>query len=203
MNTIIVGDKMYKKIKLNYDSLEPVIDLQTLDLHYNKHYQKYLDNLNSLVGNYSGSVIDIIKNIDTFPLNKRGEILYNAGGVYNHELYFKSMNNKPFTTNELVKALILKYGSLEKFQEEFIKVANKMVGSGYTFLVLKDNGFDIINMPNYENPYTYDMIPLLALDLWEHAYYLKYYNNRNLYINNFFSIINFDNANEIYEKEIK
>ena len=203
MNTIIVGDKMYKKIKLNYDSLEPVIDLQTLDLHYNKHYQKYLDNLNSLVGNYSGSVIDIIKNIDAFPLNKRGEILYNAGGVYNHELYFKSMNNKPFTTNELVKALILKYGSLEKFQEEFIKVANKMVGSGYTFLVLKDNGFDIINMPNQENPYTYDMIPLLTLDLWEHAYYLKYYNNRNLYINNFFSIINFDNANEIYEKEIK
>ena len=102
MNTIIVGDKMYKKIKLNYDSLEPVIDLQTLDLHYNKHYQKYLDNLNSLVGNYSGSVIDIIKNIDTFPLNKRGEILYNAGGVYNHELYFKSMNNKPFTTNESI-----------------------------------------------------------------------------------------------------
>ena len=203
MNTIIVGDKMYKKIKLNYDSLEPVIDLQTLDLHYNKHYQKYLDNLNSLVGNYSGSVIDIIKNIDAFPLNKRGEILYNAGGVYNHELYFKSMNNKPFTTNELVKALFLKYGSLEKFQEKFIKVANKMVGSGYTFLVLKDNGFDIINMPNYENPYTYGMIPLLALDLWEHAYYLKYYNNRNLYINNFFSIINFDNANEIYEKEIK
>lgn len=203
MNTIIVGDKMYKKIKLNYDSLEPVIDSKTLDLHYNKHYQKYLDNLNSLVGNYSGSVIDIIKNIDTFPLNKRGEILYNAGGVYNHELYFKSMNNKPFTTNELVKALILQYGSLEKFQEEFIKVANKMVGSGYTFLVLKDNSFDIVNMPNQENPYTYDMIPLLALDLWEHAYYLKYYNNRNLYINNFFSIINFDNANEIYEKETK
>lgn len=203
MNTIIVGDKMYKKIKLGYDSLEPVIDSKTLDLHYNKHYQKYLDNLNDLVGNYSGSVIDIIKNIDDFPLNKRGEILYNAGGVYNHELYFESMNDKPFSNNKLVTDIIKQYGSFEKFKTEFMRIANKMVGSGYTFLVLKDNGFDIINMPNQENPYTYDMIPLLALDLWEHAYYLRYYNNRSLYINNFFSIINFDNANEIYEKANK
>lgn len=201
MNTIIVGDKMYRKKALNYDSLEPVIDDLTLDLHYNKHYQKYLDNLNKLVGNYSGSVEDIIKNIDDFDLNKRGDILYNVGGVFNHELYFSSMNNKPFKENKLVRDLIKQYGSFDNLKKEFIKVASKLVGSGYTFLVLNDKCFDIVNMSNQEVPYTYGLVPLLAIDLWEHAYYLKYKNNRDLYINNFFSIIDFDNASNIYEKE--
>lgn len=201
MNTIIVGDKMYKKIVLNYNSLEPVIDLETLNLHYNKHYQKYLDNLNKLVGNYSGSVEDIIKNIDEFDLSKRGDILYNAGGVFNHELYFFSMDDEPFKENKLVRDLVKQYGSFDNFKQEFIKIASKLVGSGYTFLVLNDKKFDIVNMPNQEVPYTYGMVPLLALDLWEHSYYLKYKNNRDIYINNFFSIINFDKAQQIYEKE--
>ena len=193
---------MYKKIVLNYDSLEPVIDSETLYLHYNKHYQKYLDNLNKLVGDYRGSVEDIIKNIDDFELSKRSDILYNAGGVYNHELYFLSMNNIPYKENKLVRDLLKYYGSFDNFKKEFIKVASKLVGSGYTFLVLNNRKFDIVNMPNQEVPYTYGMVPLLALDLWEHAYYLKYKNNRDLYINNFFSIINFDKAQEIYEKEM-
>lgn len=201
MNTIIVGDKMYKKIVLNYNSLEPVIDLETLNLHYNKHYQKYLDNLNKLVGNYSGSVEDIIKNIDEFDLSKRGDILYNAGGVFNHELYFFSMDDEPVKENKLVWDLVKQYGSFDNFKQEFIKIASKLVGSGYTFLVLNDKKFDIVNMPNQEVPYTYGMVPLLALDLWEHSYYLKYKNNRDIYINNFFSIINFDKAQQIYEKE--
>lgn len=194
---------MFKKIKLDYDSLAPIIDDKTLDLHYNKHYQKYIDNLNNLVGNYNGSAADIIKNIDKFPLEKRGDILLNAGGVYNHELYFKSMNSIPFNFNKIVRDLEKQYGSYEKFRSEFIRIATKLVGSGYTFLVWNQNKFDIVNMSNQENPYTYDMIPLLALDLWEHAYYLTYFNDRNLYINNFFSIINFDRANEIYTKEVK
>ena len=202
MNTIIVGDNMYKKIKLSYDSLEPVIDDLTLNLHYNKHYQGYIDNLNKLVTS-DLDVIDIIKNIDKFDLDKRSDILYNAGGVLNHELYFLSMDNKAYKENKLTRDISKKYGSFENFKNEFISVAYKLVGSGYTFLVLNNNELDIVNMSNQENPYTYGMVPLLALDLWEHAYYLKYYNNRNLYINNFFSIINFDKASEIYEKEKK
>lgn len=193
---------MYKKIKLNYDSLEPIIDDETLNLHYNKHYQGYIDKLNNLLPNYTGSVIDIIKNIDSFDLSKRGDILYNAGGVLNHEIYFSSMDNKTFTFNKLVNDIIKEYGSYENFKNEFINQASKLVGSGYTFLVLNQKKLDIVNMPNQENPYTYDLVPLLALDLWEHSYYLKYKNNRNTYINNFFSIINYDKASEIYEKEI-
>lgn len=200
MNTIIVGDKMFKKIKLDYSTLEPVINDKNLDLHYNKHYQKYVDNLNNLIKDYSGSVIDVIKNIDSFDKDKRSQILVNAGGVYNHELYFRSMNDKPYTNNKLLDDIIKQYGTYDNFKKLFIDAANKLVGSGYTFLVLKDNKFDIINLPNQDNPYSYDMIPLIALDLWEHAYYLTYYNDRLKYINNFFSIINYDYANELYEE---
>ena len=191
---------MFKKIKLNYETLSPVIDDKNLDLHYNKHYQKYVDNLNNLIGDYDGSVVDVIKNIDSFDKDKRSAILVNAGGVFNHELYFQSMDNKKYTKNKLVYDIVNQYGSFDNFKNKFIEISNKMVGSGYTFLVLKDNKFDIVNLPNQDNPYSYNMIPLMALDLWEHAYYLTYYNDRVLYINNFFSIINFDFANNIYEK---
>ena len=191
---------MFKKIKLDYKTLAPVIDDKNLDLHYNKHYQKYIDNLNSLVGDYNQSVVNIIKNIESFDKNKRSSIIVNAGGVYNHEMYFRSMNNKPYTNNKLVDDIVKQYGSYDNFKNIFIENANKMVGSGYTFLVLKDGKFDIVNLPNQDNPYSYNMIPLIALDLWEHAYYLTYYNDRAQYINNFFSIINFDYANMIYEK---
>ena len=191
---------MFFKVNLSYDSLEPVINDKNLSIHYNKHYEKYVSNLNELLPNYNKDVVDVLQNIDSFDKKIRAQILLNAGGTYNHELYFLSMNNKPYTTNNLVKSIIKQYGSYEKFKEEFIKSANKLVGSGYTFLVLKNNALDIVNLPNQENPYTYNMIPLLALDLWEHAYYLTYFNDRNAYINNFFQIINYDNANKIYEE---
>ena len=200
MNTLIVGEKMFKKMKLNYSSLEPVISDLNLGIHYNKHYGKYVDNLNKLLPDYSGSVESILMSIDSFNKKDRGSILTNVGGVLNHELYFRSMSSEPYTNNRLVSDLFKQYGSFDIFKSEFINSANKLVGSGYTFLVYKDGSFDIINLPNQENPYTYNYTPLIALDLWEHAYYLTYYNDRALYINNFFRIINFDYANTLYEK---
>ena len=200
MNTFIVGDKMFKKIKLNYSSLEPVISDINLDIHYNNHYGKYVDNLNKLLPNYDGSLESILENIDSFDKKDRGIFLTNAGGVLNHELYFRSMSSELYTSNNLVNDLIKQYGSFDNFKSEFINNANKLVGSGYTFLVYKDSNFDIINLSNQENPYSYNYIPLKALDLWEHAYYLTYYNNRALYIDNFFRVINFDYANTLYEE---
>lgn len=191
---------MFKKIKLNYSSLEPVISDINLDIHYNNHYGKYVDNLNKLLPNYDGSLESILENIDSFDKKDRGNILTNAGGVLNHELYFRSMSDKPWTNNILVGDIVKQYGSIDNFKNEFIDIANKLVGSGYTFLVYKDSNFDIMNLPNQENPYSYNCIPLIALDLWEHAYYLTYYNNRALYIENFFRVINFDYANTLYEE---
>lgn len=193
---------MYKKIRLPYNSLEPVIDDETLDIHYNKHYQKYIDNLNDLIGN-NDDLIDVIKGIDKYDLSKRGEILYNAGGVLNHQMYFENLAPTIIMNEKFMQVLIKSYGSYDNFVNKFKEIANKLVGSGYTFLVLNQGKLDIINMSNQENPYTYGMIPLLVLDLWEHAYYLKYKNNRQQYIDNFFKIINYEKVEDRYEEATK
>ena len=200
---------MYKKIALNYASLEPYIDDLTLNIHYNKHYVKYLDNLNKLLNSvgydYKFKLSELIKNINIFDESKRGDILYNAGGVLNHELYFRILNNngKKSPSGKLKEAIDNKYNSYSNFIVEFMKTANKIKGSGFTYLVLANNELDIINLSNQETPYIYNMIPIIALDMWEHAYYLKYQNNREQYIKNFFSIIDFNEVEDIYEKEIK
>lgn len=200
---------MYKKIDLDYSSLEPYIDDLTLSVHYNKHYQKYLDNLNKLLSSvdydYKYSLPELVKNINVFPEEIRGEILYNAGGVLNHELYFDILNTngKKEPTGKLLDDINKKYGTFNNFVTEFMKSANKLKGSGFTYLVLNNNELDIINLPNQETPYIYNMIPLIALDMWEHSYYLKYQNNKEQYIKNFFSIIDFNKVENIYEKEIK
>lgn len=200
---------MYKVKPLPYDygALEPVISATTINIHYNRHYKTYLNKLNKLLEkvkydkNYQ--VKDIIINIDKFPIELRGDILFNAGGVINHELYFYSMNsvsNRP--SGRLGNKINEKYGSYENFKTKFIEEANKVVGSGYTFLVMDGDDLKIINTSNQESPYSYGFIPLLTIDLWEHAYYLDYQNVRGDYINNFFSIINFNEAEKIYESNI-
>lgn len=201
---------MYQKMKLKYgyEDLEPVIDSKTVNIHYNKHYQKYLDNLNKVLQelnyDFKYSIIELINHIDEFPIQKRDTILFNAGGVINHELYFNSMtarmNQRP--VGDLKKAIDDTYGNYENFKQEFIKTASYLVGSGYTFLVMnKENKLEIINTSNQETPYLYGLTPILALDLWEHAFYLKYQNRKDEYINNFFSIIDFENVNKLYEQK--
>lgn len=201
---------MYQKMKLKYgyEELEPVIDAKTVDIHYNKHYGKYLDNLNKVLQelnyDFRYSVVELINHIEEFPIEKRDTILFNAGGVINHELYFNSMtprmNQKP--VGELKKIIDQTYGNYENFKKEFIKTAGYLVGSGYTFLVMnKNNKLEIINTSNQETPYLYGLTPILALDLWEHAFYLKYQNRKDEYINNFFSIIDFENVSKLYEQK--
>ena len=143
---------MYKKIDLDYSSLEPYIDNKTLDIHYNKHYLKYLDNLNKLLNevnyDYKYSLNDLVDNMNMFDSKVRGEILYNMGGVLNHELYFNIMNlnGRREPTLKLRDAIDKKYGSFNNFVSEFMDSANKLKGSGFTFLVYKDNDLNIINL---------------------------------------------------------
>lgn len=189
-------------LNYEYNDLMPYISPRTLLIHYNNHYLKYKENLNKSV--MTDDLVKLIKNIDKYDLRKRDEILYNVGGVLNHELYFSSMNHKNrMPTGKLKIAIDKKYGSYDKFKREFIRKANMMIGSGYTFLVINKNGLDIINLSNQETPYLYNMIPLLALDLWEHAYYLDYQSDRANYINNFFQIIDFDLSSKLYEEQTK
>lgn len=194
---------MYQTIPLpyDYDALKPVIDKQTVNIHYNKHHQKYAENLNKYIQDYNIPLNQIPTRIDEFPIQDRGQILYNAGGVLNHDLYWQSLNNiSSLPKGKLLKKINNDYGSFESFKQTFINKSKNLVGSGYTFLVTDDNGnLTIINLPNQETPLSYNLIPLFTIDLWEHSYYLKYQNERNKYIENIWNKTNFDYASTLYE----
>ncbi len=196
---------MYKSIEIdNYAAYEPYISSYTMSVHYNQHYKKYLNNLNNLLSkyNFDYSKEELVKNIDVFPIEERANILFNLGGVLNHELFFNILGSGPIS-DELNDKLIEDFGSFDNFKNEFIRQANLLVGSGYTFLVLnKEKKLEIINIVNQDTPYSYGLIPIMNLDLWEHAYYLDYQSDRKTYINNFFSIIDFSKVSSNYEKEI-
>ena len=194
---------MYNVINLpySYHALEPIIDEKTVNIHYNKHHKKYMENLNKLIS-YKMPLEEIPKRINEFSIMNRGEILYNAGGILNHNLYWQSLNEKSAApSGKLLNKINETYGNLSNFKNEFIKKAQNLVGSGYTFLVTDHNSnLSIINMPNQETPLSYNLIPLFTIDLWEHAYYLKYQNNKNKYLENIWHKVNFNKASRTYNE---
>lgn len=199
---------MYQKKELTYNSLEPYISDRTLSIHYNNHYLKYLKNLNDLLikENYDFKYTkeELFNHIDEFNISIRDKILFNLGGVVNHELYFCNISDLKNTIpiGSIKEEIDKSYGNYESFKKEFKKMALELVGSGYTYLVInKNKELQIINMSNQESPYMYGMIPIIAIDLWEHAYYLDYQNNKEKYIDTFFEIIDFNKINNLYEKE--
>ena len=188
----------YKRITLDYKSLDPYIDDRTLDLHYNAHYRNYTDKLNKYLNDinydYKDSPIYLAKHIDILPMENRDEILFNLGGYLNNSLYFYNLTNKKKDIPIELLNLINKYfGSFSLFKEEFIDMAMEVKGSGYTFLVMdKNNKLRIINTSNQDTPYYYGFTPIMTIDVWEHAYYLKYTYLRKKYLENIFDIIDFD-----------
>lgn len=194
----------YKRITLDYKSLEPYIDDRTLDLHYNAHYRNYTDKLNKYLNDinydYKDSPIYLAKHIDILPMENRDEILFNLGGYLNHNLYFYNLTNKKKDVPIELLNLINKYfGSFSLFKEEFIDMAMEVKGSGYTFLVMdKNNKLRIINTSNQDTPYYYGFTPIMTIDVWEHAYYLKYTYLRKKYLENVFDIIDFNKVYKLY-----
>ena len=199
----------YKRITLNYKSLEPYIDDRTLDLHYNIHYRNYTDKLNKYLKdinyNYKYSAEYLAKNIDILPMENRDEILFNLGGYLNHSLYFYNLTNKKKEIpKELLDEINKYFGSFSLFKEEFIDMALEVKGSGYTFLVLdKNNKLRIINTSNQDTPYYYGFTPIMTIDVWEHSYYLKYTYDRKKYLDSIFNVIDFDKVYKLYLNSIK
>lgn len=191
-----------KPLKFSFNALEPYLSEETVRRHY-IIYINYVKRLNDLIENNKYTLEETIKNIDEFPMENRDKILFLSSAILNHELYFENIGlNKSEPVGKLKQKIEQQYGSFEKFKEEFKKQASYVIGSGYTFLILNNNDLEIINTSNQENPYSYDLIPIMNIDLWEHAYYIDYF-NRQEYIDNFFSIIDFEEVNNNYEKNIK
>lgn len=191
-----------KPLKFSFNALEPYLSEETVRRHY-IIYTNYVKRLNDLIENNKYTLEETIKNIDEFPMENRDKILFLSSAILNHELYFENIGlNKSEPVGKLKQKIEQQYGSFEKFKEEFKKHASYVIGSGYTFLILNNNDLEIINTSNQENPYSYDLIPIMNIDLWEHAYYIDYF-NRQEYIDNFFSIIDFEEVNNNYEKNIK
>lgn len=202
---------IYKIFKLNYlyQDLETYIDTHTIGLHYLKHTMGYLDKLNELLiknnFNYTYKIKELFFHIEEFPYEDRENILFNLGGFLNHYIYFNSISkNKIGPSEYLLKAIVSKYGTYENLLQEIKTSALKLKGSGYVFLELLASGeITVINRRNQDNSLFHGNIPLICIDMWEHAYYLNYKNNKLQYLDNIYFILDFSRANKIYENYIK
>ncbi|MFW6289621.1 MAG: superoxide dismutase [Mariniphaga sp.] len=181
----------------DYSALEPHIDARTMEIHHTKHHQAYTDKLNDAVkgSNLEGkSIEEILKNVS----GQSAAVRNNGGGYYNHNLYWKILApggaSKP--EGELLDALNESFGSLQNFRDAFVQAALTQFGSGWAWLVLQNNKLVVSSTPNQDNPLMdvadVQGTPILGVDVWEHAYYLKYQNKRPDYVNAFWNLINWD-----------
>lgn len=190
-----------------YNSLEPFIDEMTMKIHHDKHHQTYTDKLNEALTKhpdlYKKPVEDLLKNLNSIPEDIRQAVINHAGGYVNHNFFWEILKKGVVfdPKSELGKAIVKKFSSFDKFKEEFTKSAITLFGSGWTWLVLDSKGnLEIIQTKNQESPLSQNKNPILGIDVWEHAYYLKYQNRRPDYIAAFFNVINWKRANELFIK---
>ena len=189
-----------------YDALEPHIDARTMEIHHSKHHNAYTTNLNAAIAgtDLEGKTIEnILMNLDM----KNMAVRNNGGGFYNHNLYWSVMSpnggGKP--SGDLADAIDVAFGSFDEFKAQFAKAGATRFGSGWAWLcVYKGGKVEVCSTPNQDNPLMPDTgcggFPILGMDVWEHAYYLKYQNRRPDYIAAFFSVINWTKVSELYAK---
>ena len=194
------------KLNYAYDALEPYIDAKTMEIHHTKHHAAYTTNLNNALKDTDSEnkpILDILKDISKYPVGVRN----NGGGFYNHNLFWEIMGPKAGgqPTGELMSAIEKYFGSFDKFKETFNTAAGTRFGSGWAWLVKKPGGeLAVTSTPNQDNTLM-DIAevkgtPILALDVWEHAYYLKYQNRRPEYIGAFWSVVNWSKVQELFRK---
>lgn len=188
-----------------YNALEPYIDTETVRIHHDKHFKKYVDNLNEILSQYpvyqTWSLEKLLLSYNSLPQGIQNGVKNNAGGVYNHRLYFNVMrpgSDKNGPTGNLKEAIIKSFESLEKFYTVFKDEALKVFGSGYAWLIVDRSGqLKVITSPNQDVPV--NVFHVLLIDVWEHAYYLKYKNRRDEYTVNWNNIIDWDKAEKNYD----
>jgi superoxide dismutase, Fe-Mn family len=196
-----------------FDALEPYIDAQTMQIHHDKHNGAYVENLNKALAQAPESIQktpleEILLNLDQIPENIRAAVRNNAGGQYNHSFFWKLLkkNEGGKPSGDLAKAIDDAFGSFPAFQEKLSEAATKLFGSGWAWLVLDGKKLAITTTPNQDCPLSKPkekQIPIVGIDVWEHAYYLKYQNRRPEYVKAFWNVINWDYAAECFAEAAK
>lgn len=184
-----------------YDALEPYIDTKTMIIHHDKSLQAYVDRLNEVLKAYPGlqsfTLEELIEGADKLPKVLQAPIRNYAGGVYNHRFFFNGLKipNRLEPQGNLVEMINAQYGNFNNFKEVFKNEALGLFGSGDAWLVFDKGKLKIMTTPNQNNPLAEGYCPILTIDVWEHAYFLKHYNLRNAYVDDWFRVINWDEAN--------
>lgn len=190
-----------------YDALEPYIDAETMTLHHDKHHATYVANANAALEKHPelGDDLEVIlADVDKIPADIRQAVINNGGGALNHSLFWEFLSpEKQEPTADVLAAIEAAFGSFDNFKAEFTKAATTRFGSGWAWLVVNKEGkLEVTSTANQDNPISEGKKPILALDVWEHAYYLKYRNVRPDYIKAFFDIINWSKVAELYQAAV-
>ncbi len=183
------------KLKYGYGDLEPYIDAKTMEIHHSKHHQAYIDKLNKALEAQSGlqekSIEEIIISLDAVPAEIKPAVQNNGGGHFNHSFFWEVMTpggSKP--SENLLQKINHNFGSFDNFRDKFGQIASQHFGSGWTWLVASNDKLEILSTANQDCPLSAGKTPLLGLDIWEHAYYLKYQNRRPKYVEAWWNVVN-------------
>jgi Fe-Mn family superoxide dismutase len=184
-----------------YDALEPHIDKQTMEIHHDKHHQAYVDKVNAALEGTplaDAAIEDVLKDLSQVPEAKRGAVRNNGGGHYNHSLFWESMapNGGGAPEGALAQAIDSAFGSFSDFQAKLKEAGVNQFGSGWSWLVQDGSGLAVVGTPNQDNPISDGKTPLLGVDVWEHAYYLKYQNRRPDYLDAWWNTVNWTKVAE-------
>ncbi|MXP51417.1 Fe-Mn family superoxide dismutase [Pantoea sp. SoEX] len=199
------------QLQYSYDALEPYFDEKTMEIHHTKHHQTYINNANILLKDTKLAelpVEDLITKLNELPINIRDALRNNAGGHANHSFFWQSLKLNSVLQGSLKYAIENTFDGFFKFQEEFEKIALSRFGSGWVWLIKNNNNLSIVSTANQDNPLMGKLIagvsgyPIIGLDLWEHAYYLKYQNRRIDYIKAFWNVINWKKAEDRFDLQI-
>ena len=193
----------------SYDALEPHFDKETMEIHHSRHHQAYVNNANAALEGTEWadkSAEEVIANLSALPADKQTAVRNNAGGHANHSLFWTVLKTGTELKGSLKYAIVRDFGSVEAFQEQFEKAAATRFGSGWAWLVKQGDKLAVVSTANQDSPLMGKDVagcegtPIIGLDVWEHAYYLKYQNKRPDYIKAFWNVVNWDKAQENFDK---
>jgi superoxide dismutase, Fe-Mn family len=187
-----------------YDALEPSIDAMTMEIHHSKHHNAYVNNLNAALEKHpelaGKSLEELVTNINSIPEDIRTAVRNNGGGHFNHSLFWTVMspNGGGEPSGDLAAAIGDAFGNFASFKENFSKAAATRFGSGWAWLGFKNGKLAVLSMPNQDVPMMEGLTPILGIDVWEHAYYLKYQNRRPEYVSNWWNVVNWEEVANRY-----